>query len=236
MVTHKADTMKPASEPTRGQWALLRQKLTQFLLQRLWYVRPDETISVRLNASHCIHVMKLAAKPSIDRLEFRELFAQGRRYDVSPRRQGFDMTSTTKQIWSLRRRTSAAAVLMGQFEESSAGMVHIHLRSRMRLFYFLDIFWWPLFITSLIIYMPWGGPMVLLLAIALLSLSWVGHRAHAALEAFEMICFIEMALEAYLPPPPEVLANEGAHLIYEDRAAFAEAWQRFYDAHSDTPE
>ena len=89
----------------------------------------------------------------------------------------------------------------------------------------------PLFMTSIIIYMPWQPAILAVLIGALFILSWFGHRYHAAVEAHDMVYFIQKVLNEYRPASAPLIA-EGAHIDVEN-ADFSEAWEKFYQSHRD---
>jgi hypothetical protein len=160
-------------------------------------------------------------------LELRNLFKQGRRYFLQTTgQQGFRMMTTHKIRWRMRRRTRATAMLYGDFEALDEETVRLTVHSHIRLWYLLDVFLWPSFITSIIIYMWWPVWLITLLIGALYILSWLAHRFNAALETHEMIFFIESILQDYFPPSPqELMASGKADIVYGE--AFAEAWEQY---------
>jgi hypothetical protein len=203
--------------------------LGTWFLERIWYVHPKTSLRTTLQPDACMQVLVTMAKPSVQRLEHRNLFAQGRRYFFSLRThnntpeqdknqarpgktQGFYMASTHKLLWSRKRRTQSAAIITGKFDKQDDHITRITIQGRMRLMYMLDILPLPAFATSLIVFMPWH-PMVIGVLVALLfGLSWVGHRYHAALEAHTMVYFLERALENYIATPVLLETND-AHIV-----------------------
>jgi hypothetical protein len=135
-------------------------------------------------------------------LHLRDLFRDGRRYYIEPIADGFRMTSNSRQPYGgRRRRTRVAAVLNGTFSRVEAGdITFVRLRARMNRGYFLSGLLIPAFVTSIIVYMPWGAPTVAALAGTLFALSLAAYRLSAALQATEMIYFVRKVCED-LPQP-----------------------------------
>jgi hypothetical protein len=116
-------------------------------------------------------------------------------------------------------------VVEGVMEEQEDRTV-IHLTARIKLTYILSSLVLPLFVTSMVFYMPW---MILIKAsviLALFGLSWAGHRFNAALEAYEIFQFIHQVLDPHAPS--EALSLETGQDVVYDAARFAKAWDTFY--------
>lgn len=218
----------------RGLW----WRMWDAFLQRFWYVQPTTYWVVKLKPALCMQLLVTLAKPSVKRLEHRNLFANGRRYFFNVRdgqKSGFYMASTYKRLWSRQHRTKTATILLGEFTPLDDGLTRVVVQARMRMLYLLDVFPLPLFTASLIVFMPWHPATILSLIIALFALSWVAHRTRATLEAHIMTYFIDQAFEQHLQQSP-ALDAEGAHLIYENTyentpAKFKQAWERFIHEH-----
>jgi hypothetical protein len=188
-------------------------------------------MTVQAPPRECLKTLALAAKPGVARLHLRNLFTDGRRYYLDPRTDGFWLTSNSHIPWRGRRaRTSVAAVLQGDFSDAGVGGTRILLRARMRLFYFLNLFLIPAFMTSILIFAPWPKPVIIALALTLFGLSWFSHRLTAALQAAEMIYFVERALEDIAPVEIPILAAESDNVITQDRE-FLNQWEKFYREH-----
>lgn len=211
-------------------WPAPLEKLRRWLLQRVWYVYPGLTLTVTLPPPLCIRVLGTTSRPDATRLEFRHLFSSGRRYHLQHTPTGFAVMTTSKVFWYHRRRTSPAAILFGDFEEVDRTLVRIHLRGRIRPGYLLSSFLLPLFFSSMIVLMPWHPLIIGILVLALFGFSWAGHRLNAALETFEMAHYVCKALEAYMPEQPPAVGPGGVISSPRDRE-FAEAWEKFYEAH-----
>jgi hypothetical protein len=185
-------------------------------------------ITLRAAPAACLKAMVTAAKPSTQRLHLRNLFAQGRRYQVYTRADGFRLTTTSKVAWHYRRRTASTAILRGKFSDMGDDITRIDMTTRINVGYLLDGFLLPTFMSSIIIFMPWPPLIIAALIAALYSLSWFGHRFNARLEANEMVWFVHKALEDFetvVPPPLE----ESNTRVVEANREFDAVWERFFD-------
>lgn len=207
-------------------------RLVALLLDNSWYVHPLAVVVIRGTPALCLQTLALAAKPSTDRLHLGNLFASGRRYEIQLRDSGFALMTTSKIPWYYRRRTTPAAVMLAKFSRLDENMTHIQMRVRIRLLYLLDVFLIPTFMTSIVIFMPWNPLFIILPVVALYGLSWFGHRFNAALEANEMIFFVQKALEDLVPTDLAALNATTGDVTYEQQA-FSEAWEKFYQAHKE---
>lgn len=227
----KSARIMPEDLPTPGGglWA----RLQHWLLRRLWYVHSGITLHLNMPRGTVLTVLETAAKPSVQRLHLRNVFANGRRYFFGVRRDGgFRLTSTNKVFWHHKRRTSPTAVINADLEALNDSLTRLDLHGRIRVGYLLDIFWLPLFMVSLIVFMPWPIPVIIGLSALLFGCSWFGHRYHAALEVQEMLFFVEKALEDYIAKSAPVLtAESGGDVVYHQRD-FNQAWEQFYQEHT----
>lgn len=196
----------------------------QRLLDTFWFVHPPAALTIRAAPIECLKALAAAAKPSQQRLHLRNLFTEGRRYYLQAAQDGFRLTSNSKIPWR-RGRTTFAAVLIGQFSEAGDGATRILLRARMRAAYLLDIFFIPSFITAIMVFAPWPRVTITLLALTLYGLSWAWHRFTAALQAAEMVYFVQKALEDLTPYQTPTLAASAPEVVMPD---FREAWDRFF--------
>jgi hypothetical protein len=197
---------------------------------RFWYVYPAMVMTVQAPPRECLKALMMAAKPGVARLHLRNLFTEGRRYYLDPRPDGFWLTSNSSILWRRRARTTIAAVVHGEFSDAGSGGTRIALRARMRLFYIVDIFLIPAFITSILIFAPWPKPLIIALALALFGLSWMWHRLTATLQAAEMVYFVERALEDIAPVEIPILSASSENIITQDRE-FRQQWDKFYREH-----
>ena len=204
--------------------------LRRWLLDRLWYVRPMTALTVKALPIDCVRALGAATKPNLDRLHLRNLFTDGRRYYVEALKDGFQITSDAKVPWRRRARTTVAAVLRGNFSASGSDSTVIRMESRMRLLYLLDIFPIPIFITSILIFAPWPKLLIIGLIIALFFLSWTGHRLTAALQAADMIYFVEKVLEEVITTDTPLLASTSENVVTPEQD-FPKQWRKFYEEH-----
>jgi hypothetical protein len=193
-------------------------------------VHPPVNLTIQATPAECLRAIADAAKPSLHRLHHRNLFTDGRRYYLNPLKDGFWMTSNSKILWRRRTRTSVAAIVNAQFSPVNDDTTRITLYARMRLLYFADIFLIPLFISSILIFAPWPTALIAGLSITLFSLSWIGHRLTAAIQATDMVYFVQKALEDIAPAnAPQLPAGE-PEMITSNRE-FRREWQKFYREH-----
>jgi len=212
-------------------------RLWDMLLRHIWYIHPQRAMLVAASPYMVQEVLNRAARPSTQRLHLRDLFAQGRRYHFKPILDGFHLSTTSKVSWHYRRRTKACAILTANLEELDDDTSQIHIQTRFRLLYFLDFIWLPLFMTSIIVYMPWHPIVIISLVVGLFGLSWGAHRSHAGLEALEMLHFVEKVLDDFTPKDTPALEDTNPGVVYrEQEREFAEAWEKFYDAHTQDPD
>lgn len=227
-----------APERWKSVWRLL-QHLGESLrrgLAWLWVVQPEVQVMVQLNPEALLRQLARAAKPSTERLHLREVFASGRRYQLSTTRQGeLWMQTTSKVAWHPRRRTSASATLIGKCETLSPETTRLSLHTHLRWQSLLESLLVPSFMASLLVFMAWEHVIIIGLIVLLYGLSWLTYRNTAALEAQEMLFFVDKALEDYFSLPSLEL-GEGAHLIYDHAREFQTAWARFYEQMAQAPQ
>lgn len=205
------------------------RRIWRWLLQRFWYVHSGMTLTVTIPPNACFGVLKKLSKPDVRLLKFHQLYAGGRRYKLYvTRNDGFAVTTSSSVPWRYRRRTEASAVVYGDFEQVEE-LTQIHLRGTIRVTYILSSFLLPAFFGSMVIYMPWNLAVRIGLIVMLFGLSWAGHRLNAALEAYEIMNFVQKGLEEFAPAAPAAMPSGGGHVVYERQKDFAEAWDKFYD-------
>lgn len=212
-----------ASSPPRG----LLRRLREALLGQVWYLHAPAQLTVTLSPTMALKALQTAARPSTERLHLRNVFAGGRRYYLQTQSAGFLMTTNAKESWRYAHRTSTVTIMSGVFKRDHE-LTQITLRSRMKLAYLLDVLWLPTFVSSLLVMTPWPSAVVIALIVTLYGLSWLGHRYHAALEAYEMLYFVEKTFEDFLPPLAPQIEQTGAHVVYDLQRDFASAWETFY--------
>jgi hypothetical protein len=215
-----------ASEQSPRWWQGLRRRV----LHHLWYVHQGKHLRLQLTPTQSYKVLETAAKPSVNRLHLRHVFAHGRRYFLRPTDDGgFKMRTTNKVAWYPKRRTTSATNLYGDFQRIDDNTTLLTLHSHMRLHYLVDVFLWPVFMASMLVFMTWGVPIISTLIIALFALSWWSHRFNAQLEAHEMVYFIEKALEDFAPTPPTLPSRQRGDVVIDVPADFSAEWDKFYN-------
>ena len=205
----------------------LLPRLREALLARLWYLHAPTQLTITLPPPLALQALQTAARPSTERLHLRNVFAGGRRYYLQTQSAGFLMTTNAKESWRYAHRTSTVTIMSGVFKRDR-DLTQITLRSRMKLTYLLDVLWLPTFVASLLVMTPWPPVIVVALIVTLYGLSWLGHRYHATLEAYEMLYFVEKTFEDFLPPLAPQIEQTGAHVVYDLQRDFASAWETFY--------
>ncbi len=217
---------------TTGQ-RLFRWFLRPFL-GRVWYVGSPVVLILQATPASCLHALATATKPKVSQLHFRNLFADGRRYFMHPRKQGFQMTTTLSVSWNYRRRTGSTTVMNARVIAHGEGITQIYLQSRINLTFLLTSasVWMPIFVASWLIYAPWHPVIIGVFVICLFSLSWAGHRLTAMLDADAMIWFVQKVLEDFVTAEIPVLQPENtpSDVIYEHHD-FGLEWEKFYKAH-----
>ncbi|MDX1995163.1 MAG: hypothetical protein SF029_22465, partial [bacterium] len=187
--------------PARWRLALawLRKRLEPLvrpLIRRVWSLHSPAVLMIRAQPNIIVRTLATATKPSTQRLQHRNLFAGGRRYFVYARRGGgFRMTTTARVIWRYRQRTNSSAILTGSFSAFGEDATRVQLDSRISLTYVLTGLIVPTFVASIIYFVPWHPAIVVGLIVILYTLSLMGHRYHAALEANEMVWFVQKVLD-----------------------------------------
>lgn len=199
------------------------------ILSRLWALLPAQMMQLMPSPGNCLYILQQTARPNVKRLEFRDLFADGRRYFLQPNStQTFKMTTTRKKAGYYRRRIVACTVVHGHFSEQ-AGTTTLRLKTRMRIGYALEALVLPFFFSSLVIYMPWPQAIIIGIVLGLFVFSWLGHRYHAALEAHAMLVFIRRALADHVQIPAPQISNEGGDIVYDSQRQFQQVWEQFYE-------
>lgn len=194
------------------------QAARQRVFERLWFIEPASALLLRGTSASALHQLALAARPSTERLHLRDFFAQGRRYDLQTRAGGFAMSCTNRIPWMRRRRTRAAAVLVGTFSEFGGGMIGLRLRARLALPFFLDIFPVPLVFSILLIAGPLPKALALGGCLLLFGLSWLWHRYTAIVQAIDMTRFIQAALAEIAAGEPPQLSASTPDILAPDEA------------------
>jgi len=226
--------------PTEGRiktedidkYSRLRRWLRRFL--GMWYVHPDITLIVYASPVVVLGMLVTSSKPSTDRLHLRNLFAHGRRYHfVGGSANGFRMETTSKVPWRRKERTRATATLKATFKQLDDDLTQINLTAHIRLASMYTGFIVPIFFTPLFLFAVWHHPLVrIVMTLALYGLAWTAHRYRAAVDAHDMVYFIEQSLAELMPKSVSELGSHVPHVV-DNREAFAEAWEKFYESHTD---
>lgn len=218
-------------EPVERQPGALRRSISRlaiWVMRRCWFISAPVVLMLKASPSQCVEKLRSAAKPNARRLDLGNLYVNGRRYFVQTQPGGFRLTTTSKIPWRARQRTASATIMMGDFAPFGDGATRIRLRVRVSPIYTLTALALPVFMTSILIYVPWP-PLVIALMLGLLfGLAWAIHRLSAALEANDMIWFVQKALEDFVPA--EVMGLHAESPLPYDEQEFARAWERFYEA------
>lgn len=208
------------------------RRLWRLILRYTWRVHPGAYIRVMLPPSQAYQVLATAAKPSVNRLQLRNVFARGRRYFIYAEPDGnFAMTTTNKVFWNRHRRTQPTAVLTGKFNKVDDSQTALTVHTRTRIFPILRALFMPAFMTSMLVYMPWFPPITITFIVMLFSLSLFAQRLESQLEAYEMVYFIEKAFEDFGHEPAPLLTGNNAELIIErdEETDFGAEWDKFYE-------
>lgn len=203
------------------------------LVRRLWFIRESSEMLVTLPPAGILQVLTLAARPSTERLHLRDVFAGGRRYDLAAGKSGFTLTTTARVWWHYKRRTQSAAVLRAAFDSVSPGLTRINLRATLRPVNLLRTLLLPLFVASIIAFVPWSPWLIISIVAALVVLSWLDYTFTAALDANEMLYFVHKALSDHAAE----LLPLASHVIDVDPLAqdFESEWERYVRNHADSP-
>lgn len=210
--------------PSRSVW--------RWLLDKVWYVHPAVIFTVESTPVGCERALSEATRPRLDRLQLRNLYADGRRYYFDPQTSGFRLRTNSGLPWRPRARTSMAAILYGELTTASDQTTRVSLRAQMRLLFFLDIFPLPVFMSSLLIFAPWPRLIIAGLIALLFGLSYIWHRLTATLQATDMVFFVQKVLEDFTPMDAPQL-SAGAPEVVTTAREFHREWQRFYQQHKD---
>ena len=205
-------------------------QLWQWLLYRVWYVYPDHVLFIKAAPVVCLETLTRAARPSVQRLHLRNLFAEGRRYHILPGADHchFQMKSTTRIPWR-RQRSRSASVLYGSCQALTADITRVDLRVRVALPFFLDIFLLPAWMSLLLVFGPLSLPVGLAASALILVLSWLWHRYTAVLQAMDMVYFVQVALDDLPEATFAELPRTTDNIIYSE---FEQQWRKFYDEQS----
>jgi hypothetical protein len=202
---------------------------------RLRTLHPPVMIAVRATPAECLQTLTLASRPRLERLHLRDLFENGRRYEVARVKDGFQVTSTARILWgAARARTPVAATVYGSFilPGNDLTLVRLHVgASRLTMLRSLFL---PLWATFFVLALSWPLlPTVALIGLFLL-MGWTAARLNAALQALEVVFFVQKVLAdlpagelpALAPARPDVIRPTADY-------DFSAAWQQFYNEKRD---
>lgn len=204
-----------------------------FNLRRIWQLHPPLVLAVRASREHCLQTLIAASRPSQQRLHLRSLFVEGRRYHLYATAKGFALTTDTRPLWGgqRRKRTRAAAVGIGELislADETATLVRMH--ARMRLPAALAALLMPLFVSSIVVFLPWQPSVIALLVMLLLGLAALSYRFEAAYQANELFFFVQKSLaDLPLVSLPELQAAAPDVLINAKEFDFWQQWEIFFD-------
>jgi len=228
---------KPPTEgriPTEeiDRYSRLRRLLRP--LMGMWYVHPDITLIAYGSPAVVLGMLVQASKPSTERLHLRNLFAHGRRYHfVGGSADGFRMQTTSKVPWRRRERTRATAILNANFKKLDDDLTQINITANIRLANMYTGFLVPIFFTPLFLFAVWHHPVVrIAMMIGIYGFAWMAYRYSAAVDAHDMVYFIEQSLVDLMPKSVAELAEHVPHVV-DRREEFSDAWEKFYESQTD---
>lgn len=214
----------------RHMTGTLRATMEHFL-----YFHRQKALLAHASPAACLRLLTDAARPSRDRLHLQDLFISGRRYQVQQSEGGFEVLTTsnhywryTEGMWRLRQRTRPVTRLVGQMEPVGEAYTRITLTTRIRRMYLLDVIWIPLFVTTIVLPMPWAWWLRLTIVLVLFALSYVYHYYNAANQANALTFFVDKALQDKLVVGLPGLAANTQDVVHMN-ADFEQAWTRFYE-------
>lgn len=205
------------------------------VLKTLRTLHPPVVLYVHAPPLVCLETLAKAARPHVDRLHLRDLYTEGRRYYVRPVREGFQLTSDSRLLWGGRRaRTPFAATLYGSLAPVGDDITCIRLHAGTNWWFILRSLLVPAWMSGIAILMPWPLPVVLLVVALLFGLSLVGNRMNAALQATDLVYFVQTALADLPAASLAELAAPGPEVVTPNtRRDFREQWQKFYEEHQE---
>jgi hypothetical protein len=193
---------------------------------RAWALHSPVLLIASVSSEECLRLLTLAAKPSQQRLHLRDLFSEGRRYYLSPHKEGFRLQSSSKYPWGGKQRTPFTADLIGSLTPVSDNITSVRLRVRTNWLYVLRGLFVPAWMASIVIFLPYPPVLVTGLIIALFGLSLLGSRLNASLQATHLIFFVQKALEELPPVDLPLLPAAGIDVVQQPD--FQREWDRFY--------
>jgi hypothetical protein len=164
-------------------------------LRGVWSILDPVTINVDAPPDICLPMLSTAARPSTERLHLRDTFTEGRRYFIDPTAGGFRMATTSKTLFNRRRRTESLTILNARVIPTGDGRTSIAIHARMRLLALVSTLWIPVGMVLLLWPVPWPRVLTVFLLSLMFGFAWASLRYGAALEANEMLFFIQKTFE-----------------------------------------
>lgn len=202
---------------------------------RLRTLHPPVMIAVRATPAECLQTLTLASRPRLERLHLRDLFENGRRYEVIRQKDGFQVTSTARILWgAARARTPVAATVYGSFIQPGNDLTLVRLHVGASRLTMLRGLFLPLWVMFFVLALSWPLLTSVALILLFLLLGWVAARLNAALQALDVVFFIQKVLAdlpagelpALAPAQPDVIRPAADY-------DFSAAWQQFYNEKRD---
>lgn len=191
-------------------------------------LHPPVGIVVAASAVTCLQTLITASQPSQNRLHLRDVFAEGRRYAVQPRTNGFSLTTATMTRRNGRRRRSRiAATVTGTFT-GDAEMTFVRLHYHASPLYGLYGLAVPAFFASIVLYVEWSVMIRALLIALLFGLAFINSRLDAALQVGDMVFFVRKALDDLPPVDVPQLAPAVPGVVMRSHRDFWDEWEKFY--------
>ncbi len=164
-------------------------------LHNLRSVLNPVTINVNLPPEACLEILSTASRPSSERLHLREAFVEGRRYHIESTSDGFRMATTSKTLFNRKRRTDPLCLMTARLSASGNHQTSVSIQTQTRLAAYVYSLWVPLGMATVLWPVPW--PRILIVGVlgGIFGLAWAALRYGAALEATEMLYFIQKAFE-----------------------------------------
>jgi hypothetical protein len=201
------------------------RQMSEWILHGVWYTHPRRILLVHATPAECFYTLVQAARPSTKRLHLRNLFMDGRRYYLKPHPTGFRMNCTSRPLWR-RGRGRRAAVLRGVCQAVDDGITRVDLHAHLTPLFLLDVFVIPAWMGLLLLSGPLPRPAGIGASLVILALSWIWHWYTAALQATEMVYFVQVALNDL--PEAQVAELAASNVIANE---FATEWEKFYEQH-----
>lgn len=215
---------------SRVWWRLQR-------LLRMWSIHTPIVLVVKGTPDACLGLLANAAKPRAARLDLRNLYTSGRRYEVTRRGEGFRLRTTHKVAWHPRRRSTSAAVMNGTLTPLNDDLTRIALTARISIDCLVNTLLFPTAMGFIIGGVLWPPLAISTLLGVLYGLSWTGNRANAVLEVNEMVFFVQQSLEELGTAEMPTLANVGMNGSKPDtihtQRDFRREWEKFYREHAE---